>query len=85
MDQLYAMENNMIVLVTGGTGNVGREVIRWLYRASMDINVIAAVRNIERGQETLGMFNNLQYRRFDFDDFSTFNQALEILEFVFFL
>jgi uncharacterized protein YbjT (DUF2867 family) len=45
---------NMVetVPVTGATGNVGREVIKQLSRATTDINIKAAVHSVENAKNS---------------------------------
>ncbi|BDI15981.1 NAD(P)-dependent oxidoreductase [Nostoc cf. commune SO-36] len=59
------------ILVTGATGNVGREVIRLLL--SQDCNVCAAVRNPNSAKQILG--SNIQSVPFDFTKPDTFERA----------
>lgn len=75
----------MNVLITGATGNVGREVIRALDSINHDINCIAGVRNLERARKSLSTYTNLEYRCFDFDDFNTFDEALTDIDIIFLL
>ncbi|MFN6565475.1 MAG: SDR family oxidoreductase [Nostoc sp. ChiSLP01] len=59
------------ILVTGATGNVGREVLRLLL--SHDCNVCAAVRNPNSAKDILG--SNIECVRFDFSNPDTFANA----------
>ncbi|HBE67061.1 MAG TPA: NAD(P)-dependent oxidoreductase [Planctomycetaceae bacterium] len=62
------------ILVVGATGKIGNEVLRLLSQEN-DVEPIAAVRSIERGQEVLGADVPMQV--LDLDDESTMNSALE--------
>lgn len=73
------------VLVTGATGNVGQEVIKSLIAIDSDINVIAAVRDISRAEKSLGIYGDMEYRIFDFDDKKSFDDSLVDVDTVFLL
>ncbi|MGE5683177.1 MAG: SDR family oxidoreductase [Bacillota bacterium] len=64
------------ILITGATGNVGSEVIKSLLlqkknKANDEINIIAAVRNINKAKRMLG--EDVDYSQFDFENPSTFS------------
>lgn len=59
------------ILVTGATGNVGKEVIRLLLL--QNCHVCAAVRNPQVAQQRFG--NNIEYVLFDFTNPNTFRDA----------
>jgi uncharacterized protein YbjT (DUF2867 family) len=61
------------ILVTGATGNVGREVIRHLSRLTGDDRFCAAVRNPTQAQKVLGQ--TVPLVRFDFAKPDTFASA----------
>lgn len=67
------MAQLMKILVTGATGNVGREVIAALPHAAA--RVVAAVRDVDRARAMLG--DDLAYVRFDFADPASYAAALE--------
>jgi uncharacterized protein YbjT (DUF2867 family) len=73
------------ILVTGATGNVGYEVIRFLFELETKNKIIAGVRNIERARKKLSVFEDLEYVNFDFEDSKSFNSALEGIDTVFLL
>lgn len=73
------------ILITGATGNVGMEVIRFLCVANKDNEIIAAVRNIEKGKRLLAAFANLHFRTFDFEDKATCHEALSDIDTLFLL
>lgn len=72
------------ILVTGATGNVGVEVIRFLqYQA--DCRIIAGVRNVVEAKNKLSVRENIDFTRFDFEDPSTFEPAFENIQSLFLL
>ncbi len=73
------------ILVTGATGNVGMAVISHLQQLKKDINIIAGVRNIEKDKSRLRVFDNLLLRKFDIEDASCFDEALDGIDAVFLL
>lgn len=75
----------MNVLVIGATGNVGREVVNALSLLNHNVNIVSGVRNVPRAKEALGEIEGVNYKRFDFDDFHTFESALSAIDIVFLL
>ena len=73
------------ILVTGAGGNVGFEVIRYLFEIEGDFELIAAVRNIEHAKKSLLQFPNLKYVHFDFVNPATFDEALQNIDSIFLL
>ncbi|MFP4555394.1 MAG: NmrA family NAD(P)-binding protein [Bacteroidales bacterium] len=73
------------ILITGATGNVGFEVIRHLYQMGTSSRIVAGVRNIEKAKMTFSDFPELEYVQFDFEDSSTFDNALTGIDRVFLL
>ena len=71
------------ILITGATGNIGFEVIRYLFQHETQNTIIAGVRNIDKAQNVFGDFQQLEFRHFDFEDFSTFDEALTGIDCVF--
>ncbi|MDF5713669.1 MAG: SDR family oxidoreductase [Rhizonema sp. NSF051] len=59
------------ILVTGATGNVGREVIRLLL--NQNCHVCAAVKNLDNAKQILG--SNVHYIPFDFTNSNTWASA----------
>ncbi|PIG94960.1 SDR family oxidoreductase [Gloeocapsopsis sp. IPPAS B-1203] len=64
---------NRKILVTGATGNVGREVVRLLYHEGYHIK--AAVRNLKNVDDTLT--SQVEYVIFDFQQHNTLSPALQ--------
>lgn len=73
------------ILITGATGNIGFEVIRFLYSGNTTNKIFAGVRNIEKAKSVFNEFPELGYVYFDFDDFESFNTSLEGIDTVFLL
>lgn len=73
------------ILVTGATGNIGKQVIRFLLERQAGYTVIAGVRNVERAQQLFADDPGLQYVHFDFEDPYTFDQAFEKADTIFLL
>jgi uncharacterized protein YbjT (DUF2867 family) len=73
------------ILITGATGNIGIEVIRFLTRIDSPNRIIAGVRNIEKAKSVFKDFPKLEYVNFDFEDFETFDNALNEIDRVFIL
>ncbi|WP_462319440.1 NmrA family NAD(P)-binding protein, partial [Marinilabilia sp.] len=72
-------------LITGATGNIGFEVIRFLYKMNTPNKIIAGVRNIRKAEKKFSDFPELEYAHFDFEDFDTFDNALSNIDRVFLL
>ena len=64
------------VLITGATGNVGKEVIKSLQNIDHQLNIYAGVRNLNEDRIILSNYN-VKFSLFDFTDFKTYNMALE--------
>ncbi len=73
------------ILVTGATGNVGSEVIRYLFEGNKEHHVIAAVRNVAEDMAQFTDYPTLDYYHFDFSDPTTFAPALKEVDYVFLL
>jgi len=72
-------------LITGATGNIGYQVIRFLYQQNTTDQVVAAVRDPKRAKPKLQDFPSLTYATFDFEKPATFQQALQDIDIVFLL
>lgn len=73
------------ILVSGATGNIGTEVIRFLYALNTPHQIIAGVRNPGKAKKAFSDFPALLYQHFDFEDPSTFDEALEAIDSIFLL
>jgi uncharacterized protein YbjT (DUF2867 family) len=73
------------ILITGATGNVGIEVIRFLYENYNGLQVIAGVRNIAGLNPLFKKYPQLNFVPFDFENIDTFDHALENIDTVFLL
>ncbi|MGB3651104.1 MAG: NmrA family NAD(P)-binding protein [Rivularia sp. (in: cyanobacteria)] len=73
------------ILITGATGNIGYEVIRFLYQMETKNEIIAGVRNIDSSQKKLNDYPKLDFVRFDFENPDTFDRAFENIDRVFLL
>lgn len=73
------------ILITGATGNIGFEVIRFLSKIDSTNKIIAGVRNIDKAKAVFYDYPNLEYVHFDFEDFNTFDNALTDIDTIFLL
>ena len=73
------------LLITGATGNIGKEVIRFLFDRGTVDHIVAGVRDIGKAKSILGGFPHLDYVRFDFEAKETFQPALVDVDGVFLL
>ncbi len=73
------------ILITGATGNIGFEVIRFLNKINTSNRIIVGVRNIEKAKNVFKDYPNLDYVNFDFEDSDTFEKALTNIDRIFLL
>lgn len=73
------------ILITGATGNIGFEIIRYLYKKNTSNRIIAGVRDIEKAKQIFADYPKLEYVYFDFEDSDTFDRALTDIDRVFLL
>lgn len=73
------------ILVTGVTGNIGREVIHHLSELSTDFDIIAAVRNVGSAKETFKNYPDLIFRQFDFEHEDAYASAFAQIDILFLL
>lgn len=73
------------ILITGATGNIGFEVIRFLYKNGTTNKIVAAVRNVEKARITFKEFPELEFSEFDFEIPDLAEKALEDMDCVFLL
>jgi uncharacterized protein YbjT (DUF2867 family) len=72
------------ILITGATGNVGREVIKALLKLSLPVNIIAAVRDVAVDGDKLKDYD-IGLIKFDVTDSSTFSFAFKNIDVLFLL
>lgn len=73
------------ILITGATGNVGIEVIKYLLKDQNSNQITAGVRNIEKARSIFHNNPKLEYTEFDFENQNTFNQSLSNIDTIFIL
>ncbi|OIP02031.1 MAG: NmrA-like family protein [Bacteroidetes bacterium CG2_30_33_31] len=73
------------ILITGATGNIGFEVIRFLSNIDSPNRIIDGVRNINKAKIFFKNYPNLDYINFDFEDIETFDNALSGIDSIFLL
>jgi uncharacterized protein YbjT (DUF2867 family) len=73
------------ILITGATGNVGKEVIRFLFEHESGNKIFAGVRNIPKAKSGLAEYPQLNYREFDFEKPELFDNAFTNIDTVFLL
>tara|TARA_R110002049_G_scaffold258433_5_gene434188 strand:+ start:4520 stop:5413 length:894 start_codon:yes stop_codon:yes gene_type:complete len=73
------------ILITGATGNIGTEVIHYLYKLDHEAEIILAVRSIERSKSKFQNYQKLLFRRFDFEDIQSFDDAFKDIDILFLL
>jgi uncharacterized protein YbjT (DUF2867 family) len=73
------------ILIAGATGNIGKEVIRYLFDYKTGNHIIAGVRDIEKAKAILSNYPQLGYVKFDFEFKETFPTALIGIDSVFLL
>ncbi len=79
----------MNILITGATGNVGRQVVRYLTeinaKRNLQYQVKIADRDIDRAKTTFANVDNLSFRHFDFDDRTSFKESFDGIDIMFLL
>ena len=73
------------ILITGATGNIGMETIRFLYENNTKNQIIAGVREIGKAKLIFSRYPQLEFVTFDFEHFDTFDKALENVDTIFLL
>ncbi len=73
------------ILITGATGNIGSEILRYLYKQGTRNKIIAGVRSIDRAKQELNAFNELEYVSFDIENPDTFKNVLNNVDTLFLL
>lgn len=73
------------ILITGTTGNVGCEVIHYLFEQQTQHVIVAGVRNIEKANVQFSNYPKLQYVPFNFEDPTSFSNAFAGVDILFLL
>lgn len=73
------------ILITGATGNIGIEVIRFLLERGTEDNIKAGVRDLEKAKQIFTDYPQLSFVHFDFETPDTFDNALTVVYSVFLL
>lgn len=73
------------ILITGATGNVGIEVIKYLFKEQSSNQIVAGVRDIDKARQLFGNYPSLEYTQFDFENNNTFTRALSNIDTIFLL
>ena len=73
------------ILITGATGNVGFEVIRFLMKNDTTNKIIAGVRNINAAKKLFKDYSTIDFVNFDFEQPETFDNALKNIDTIFLL
>jgi len=73
------------ILITGATGNIGFEVIRFLYENGTKNKIVAAVRNVDKARITFKEFTQLEFVEFDFEIPDLAEKAMKEVDCVFLL
>ena len=78
-------KNTKRILLTGATGNIGQEVVRFHHQLNSPNILIAGVRDIEKAREKFIGYPELEFVLFDFEEPATFQSALQNIDLVFLL
>ena len=73
------------ILVTGATGNIGRELVVNLCREHTDFEIIAAVRATDTAVEVFPKLKKLSFIWFDFEKPASFEDAFQNIDVLFLL
>lgn len=73
------------ILITGATGNIGKEVIDYLMYLNTNHQIVAGVRNIEKSRKKFNTINLIKFVKLDFKNPDTFDRALHQIDLVFLL
>jgi len=73
------------ILITGATGNIGIEVIRYLFESNTSNKIIAAVRDIDKAKSIFKDYDRLNFVYFDFENPDSFKAATQHIDRVFLL
>lgn len=73
------------ILITGATGNVGVEIIKYFNTIDNSNRIVAGVRNIEKARQLFKDEFKIDYVHFDFEDSTTFDKSLSGIDCIFLL
>lgn len=73
------------ILITGGTGNIGTEVVQHLCELENESEIIVAVRDVESARKKFQNLSSLSFRSFDFEKQDFFESAFEDVDILFLL
>lgn len=74
----------MKILITGATGNIGTQVIRFLVEQNTNYEIVAGIRN-EKDADSLSEYKEVKFCIFDFENPETFDLALDNVDILFLL
>jgi len=72
------------VLITGSSGNVGKELIKALGEIKHNLTICAGVRSLHEDRGMLADYK-IEYKKFDFTDIKSFKPALSVCDVLFLL
>lgn len=73
------------ILITGATGNIGFEAIKFLLKSETPNKIIAGARNINKAKKVFKNYPKLDYVHFDFENPDTFEKTTDNIDRVFLL
>jgi len=73
------------ILITGATGNIGTEVIHFLYQLNTADKIVAGVRDINKARKYFKDYPQPEFAHFDFENSETFRNALHGVDALFLL
>lgn len=73
------------LLISGATGNIGKELIHCFFQEKTEIEVYAGVRDTGKAKNQFKDYPDLQYRIFDFNTPATWQEALQGMDYFFLL
>ena len=73
------------ILITGATGNVGQAVVQHLSTINSDNKIIIGTHNLTKAKRMFADFSEIEYVHFNFEDPSTFHEALKEIDRMFLL
>lgn len=73
------------ILITGATGNIGKELIEYLLKISTQSNIVAGLRDTTESKKVLSKYTELHFVHFDFEDNNTHRYALRNIDTIFLL